>query len=263
MSDSVAQAELKSFVRRIESVEDEINALNSDKSEIYKEAKSGGFDTKILRKVVAKRRIGAVERDEQDAIFDLYWDALHDASTSVVRAHVENIEEFDAETGEITEPQSAPQAVQMHVQAVAAPNAQPDVSTSLAGAEGIADQQPIQPETAEQYPSIEGVKAPMMVAADANAGGDHEEAVVDTLISTEAAPQEASGMENDSTVMTRADASGLAFGSDVETVAPSNLTSFAPKPLRPYCQNPGNGCGGMGRKHCVKCESGRAELGAA
>ena len=111
MSNLAAQ-ELQSFVRRIESVEDEINALNSDKSEIYKEAKGRGYTNKTIRKVVAARRMDAAERDEQDAEFELYWNAVHGIDPDHVRAHVEIIEEFDAETGEITEPQVAPQPVQ-------------------------------------------------------------------------------------------------------------------------------------------------------
>lgn len=88
--DSVAQDQLQAFVRRIESLEDEIGALNGDKSEVYKEAKGNGFDTKVLRKVIADRRKDATERNEFDAVYQLYWDAVH----GVVRAHVENIEEF-------------------------------------------------------------------------------------------------------------------------------------------------------------------------
>jgi len=92
-SDSLAQDQLKSFVRRIEAIEDEIKVLNDDKSEIYREAKGNGFDVKVLRKVVTARRKGQAERDEEEALFDLYWNAIH----GVVRAHVENIEEFASE----------------------------------------------------------------------------------------------------------------------------------------------------------------------
>jgi uncharacterized protein (UPF0335 family) len=88
-SDSVAQDQLQAFVRRIESLEDEINALNGDKSEVYKEAKGNGFDTKVLRKVIADRRKDASERNEFDELYQLYWDAVH----GFVRAHVENIEQ--------------------------------------------------------------------------------------------------------------------------------------------------------------------------
>lgn len=98
-SDSVAQDQLQAFVRRIESLEDEINALNGDKSEVYKEAKGNGFDTKVLRKVIADRRKDASERNEFDAVYQLYWDAVH----GFVRAHVENIEQFAADAFGITE----------------------------------------------------------------------------------------------------------------------------------------------------------------
>ena len=98
-NDSVAQDQLKSFVRRIEALEDEIHALNGDKSEVYKEAKGNGFDTKVLRKVIADRRKDASERNEFDAVYELYWDAVHGS----VRAHVEKIEQFphDPVTGEV------------------------------------------------------------------------------------------------------------------------------------------------------------------
>lgn len=95
--DAVAQDQIKAFVRRIESLEDEIGALNTDKSEVYKEAKANGFDTKVLRKVIAARRQDHAERLEQDALFELYMEALEGSA----HAHVENIDEFDPETGEI------------------------------------------------------------------------------------------------------------------------------------------------------------------
>src|SRR5690242_2388020 len=97
---AVAQDQLRNFVGRIESLDDQIAALNADKSQAYKDAKAEGFDVKVLRKVVAERRKDEGEREEQSELFDLYWTAL----AGLVRAHVETIEEFDPETGEITEP---------------------------------------------------------------------------------------------------------------------------------------------------------------
>lgn len=99
--DSVAQDQLVAFVRRIESIEDRIHAENSDKSEVYKEAKGNGFDVKVLRKIIADRRKDATERGEFQSLYDLYWDAIH----GVVRAHVENIEEFAGEQHGAARPQ--------------------------------------------------------------------------------------------------------------------------------------------------------------
>lgn len=224
----------------------QLDALGMDKDNIKAEVEA--FKLAYRRKVAVEKK-GSDEVEHRDAIADEIFLEITTSyrDVSAPRAtRVENIEQFDPETGEITEPQSAPQAAR-------------DLTVPPANSDQVA---PIQPETAEPVPSIEGVKAPMMVAADANVGGDHE-AVTDAPISTETAAQVASGMDIDSTVVTRADASDMALGSDVETVAPSNLTTFTPKPLRPYCLNPGNSCGGMGRKHCGSCERAHAEQGAA
>jgi uncharacterized protein (UPF0335 family) len=77
MSDNgIVVGQLRAFVERIERVEEEIKTLNDDKSEIYKEIRAVGFDVKTVRKVVAKRKLDDTVRDEQDALFDMYWDAL-------------------------------------------------------------------------------------------------------------------------------------------------------------------------------------------
>ena len=72
----VAKDQLKSIVERIERLDAEIKDLNSDKSDIYKEAKSNGFDVKVLRKVIADRRKDLSDREEFDYIYDLYASAL-------------------------------------------------------------------------------------------------------------------------------------------------------------------------------------------
>lgn len=77
--------QLRALVERIERLEEEIAELNSDKSEIYKEAKSNGFDAKIIRKVVAARREDPAARQEEDALFDMYMAALE--PDGFVRAH--------------------------------------------------------------------------------------------------------------------------------------------------------------------------------
>ena len=72
----VAKDQLKSIVERIERLEEEIKSLNDDKRDMYAEAKSNGFDTKVLKKVIADRRKDLSEREEFDAIYDLYASAL-------------------------------------------------------------------------------------------------------------------------------------------------------------------------------------------
>jgi len=71
-----AAGQLRSLVERIERLEEEKAALTSDIREVYSEAKGHGFDTKIMRQVVRVRKLDKAERQEQEAVLDLYLSAL-------------------------------------------------------------------------------------------------------------------------------------------------------------------------------------------
>ncbi|WP_297842874.1 DUF2312 domain-containing protein [uncultured Roseibium sp.] len=72
----VAADHLRAFVERIERIEEEISVLNQDKKSIYDEVKGAGFDKKILREVIRIRKLQPHEREEHDAVLDLYLHAL-------------------------------------------------------------------------------------------------------------------------------------------------------------------------------------------
>jgi uncharacterized protein (UPF0335 family) len=72
----IAADRLKSLIERIERLEEEKAALAGDIRDVYAEAKAVGFDTKILRKVIALRKRKPDERQEQEAILELYLQAL-------------------------------------------------------------------------------------------------------------------------------------------------------------------------------------------
>ncbi|HEY3636662.1 MAG TPA: DUF2312 domain-containing protein [Rhizomicrobium sp.] len=76
MAKAFAKDQLKSIVERIERLEEEKAALAADIREVYSEAKGNGFDTKIIRQVVRLRKIDRADRQEQEAILDLYLAAL-------------------------------------------------------------------------------------------------------------------------------------------------------------------------------------------
>ena len=78
-SGGLAAGRLKSFIERIERLEEEKKNLAADIREIYAEAKSTGFDTKTMRKVVAIRKLDLSERQEQEALLDTYLNALGEA----------------------------------------------------------------------------------------------------------------------------------------------------------------------------------------
>jgi uncharacterized protein (UPF0335 family) len=72
----VSAQRLKSFIERIERLEEEKKAMGADIREVYSEAKSAGFDTKIMRKVISLRRLDAADRQEQEALLQVYIDAI-------------------------------------------------------------------------------------------------------------------------------------------------------------------------------------------
>ena len=80
-SGAVAGDQLRAIVERIEQVEDEIKDLTEAKKEIYAEAKSNGFDVKVLREVIRVRKQDQKERDERESLLDLYMRAIKGASS--------------------------------------------------------------------------------------------------------------------------------------------------------------------------------------
>jgi uncharacterized protein (UPF0335 family) len=72
----IAGDRLKSFVERIERLEEERKALSNDIKEVYAEAKGTGFDTKIMRQVIRLRRLDKDDLDEQETLIDIYKRAL-------------------------------------------------------------------------------------------------------------------------------------------------------------------------------------------
>lgn len=73
---TVAAGQLKAIIERIERLEEEKKEVAEQIKEVYAEAKANGFDAKILRKVVSLRKKPTEERQEEEALLDLYLSAL-------------------------------------------------------------------------------------------------------------------------------------------------------------------------------------------
>ncbi|HXA85765.1 MAG TPA: DUF2312 domain-containing protein [Candidatus Dormibacteraeota bacterium] len=71
-----AKDQLRSFINRIERLEEERAALSADIREVYSEAKGNGFDTKIMRAVIRLRKLDKADFQEQEAMLDLYLTAM-------------------------------------------------------------------------------------------------------------------------------------------------------------------------------------------
>ncbi len=73
---TVANAQLRAIIERIERLEEEKKSLAGDIKDVYLEAKGNGYDTKAIRTIVTLRKKDPAERQEEDAILDLYKSAL-------------------------------------------------------------------------------------------------------------------------------------------------------------------------------------------
>lgn len=73
---AVAVAQLRAFIERIERLEEEKKTISDDIKEVYSEAKNSGFDTKAIRAIIRLRKKKDGERQEEEAMIDLYKDAL-------------------------------------------------------------------------------------------------------------------------------------------------------------------------------------------
>lgn len=72
----IAVDRLRSLLERIERLEEEKAGLSSDVKDIFAEAKSAGFDVKILRTILKLRKMDAADRQEQEFLLDTYRKAL-------------------------------------------------------------------------------------------------------------------------------------------------------------------------------------------
>ncbi len=72
----IAGDQLKSYIERIERLEEEKATLTADIREVFSEAKGNGFDVKIMRQVIKIRKMDKEDVQEQEELLDLYKRAI-------------------------------------------------------------------------------------------------------------------------------------------------------------------------------------------
>ncbi|MFM2044910.1 MAG: hypothetical protein RLY86_3486 [Pseudomonadota bacterium] len=72
----IAGERLRSFIERIERLEEEKKGIQDDIKDIFAEAKGTGFDTKVMRQIIRLRKMEKNDRQELDALLELYMAAL-------------------------------------------------------------------------------------------------------------------------------------------------------------------------------------------
>lgn len=76
LSHTVAAGQLRSFIERVERLEEEKQTISDDIKEVFSEMKGTGFDAKAVREIIKLRKKDQSERQEEEAILDLYKAAL-------------------------------------------------------------------------------------------------------------------------------------------------------------------------------------------
>lgn len=78
---SIAGDRIRSFVERVETIEEEIKASQESRKDVYSEAKGEGFDVAVLREIVARRKKDKDKLDEEASLLDLYEQAMQGAAS--------------------------------------------------------------------------------------------------------------------------------------------------------------------------------------
>jgi uncharacterized protein (UPF0335 family) len=149
---TVAGDRLKSFVERVERLEEERKAITSDIRDIYAEAKGVGYDVKTVRWVVQERRLDASDRAERDTLRDVYQHAL-DTAVGLVRGGLSL-----REAGRITGASKS----SIH-RALAVPSVSQDADGEITNIPAPHGSPPVEPEATE---------APTSAATPASYGGE-------------------------------------------------------------------------------------------
>ena len=82
----IAGERIRSFIERIEQIEEELKALTEGKKEVFSEAKGEGFDVKVLKEILKIRKQDQDRRDEQESLLDLYMKAMEEGEEPLKKA---------------------------------------------------------------------------------------------------------------------------------------------------------------------------------
>ncbi len=280
MSDAhgVARDQLRSFIERIERLEEEKKTIADDIKDVFGEAKGMGFDTKILKEVIKIRKMDRDERMEREAILDTYLAALGMIEQPDFFAG----ESYDRSTGELSPKLAHTIVTGMQTQTGRA--------ALVAAVDIMIDREEAQerntPKTANETPkqvygdSVEVATAPPSQSVEIPAGGDEAPKI-------DGSDEQCPADDNSPETATKSGVGPLPgeAGADgphtpaaderhveatVEHRSSAPITKFAPSMdelrianaliLRPNCKRPGlETCGGQGRTHCRDCMAAPVE----
>lgn len=259
-SQTVAAGLLRSFIERIERVEADIKERNADKSEIYKELRGQGFNVKAVRQCVAARKLDSAEREERDAIFDLYWEALTGASRVRVHEEQPNSSSLTSSPAKTKKAGAARTPAPANNSASSEPNPTPVARTSEPEAEPLT----ASGNTENPDPLLSKADGGQPQSSDTGgAKGDGTHTVVGQG-GEEPGTTNAKSEQQDASASQGRNEPASESGATA-TIPDADMPLFLLKDraqLRPNCLNPSN-CAGYGTKHCHSCLTTAEQQGRA
>lgn len=230
----VARDQLRAFIERIERLEEEKKTIADDIKDVYGEAKGMGYDTKIMKQVIALRKKDDQERTEEDMVRDTYLAALG------------MLPDFEAD---IAPAPGAPKPTRSPAMALQSPRK---------AAEAVSERTAVQVEDhSPAEATIEGQPSET-VATSAESAGEAASKSSD-LPTTSKSEQPLEG--GDDEVAQPQYAATQQAGSPFSTSRPADHPILL---LRPHCRHPGEEvCGGSGKNHCQNCLEVMRELETA
>ncbi|MGH0229579.1 DUF2312 domain-containing protein [Sinorhizobium meliloti] len=277
----VARDQLRAFIERIERLEEEKKTIAEDIKDVYGEAKSMGFDSKILRKVISIRKQDADERAEQEAILDTYLHALGMIQLDIFEEpEAETSPKLVATVATAMQTQAGRAALLTAVDIMIEREERFDVETGEILDDHTETASPSQGEDEAPSDERETDREAAATGAGANAGGEDvdrsaERADINAVASASGPDEKrATHSPEEATEMDRATEGSFETGSEAAENArkavpetedgsvshagagESPATNSIGKPkyvLRPHCLNPGEACGGYSDKHCHAC----------
>lgn len=157
----IAAERLRSFIERLERMDEEIDALKQDRKQIVQEAKSTGFDARTIAEILKLRKLSPDERDEREALLDIYKAALGMlADTPLGAAAIKRLSpkppprpDGEDPDGEDDDAGSAAPPSDDIEEALAPPSGTPEPTVEEAHAMGAAAAAAGQPVTANPFPA--------------------------------------------------------------------------------------------------------------
>ncbi|GAA4169269.1 hypothetical protein GCM10023069_25560 [Shinella granuli] len=272
---AVARDQLRSFIERIERLEEEKKTIADDIKDVKAEAKGCGFDVGTINAIIKLRKVDANERAERDALLDTYMIALGMLQEPAG-------EDYDRETGEVLDERRSDNGLNIQTK-------HEDIRTAPETAEELSRPAPFAvPGGEPSIPSPDAGGEKMDGAANAVPGRSDDTSAfcnaksgqaTNSISESDAVPTVATVLPSDGSKPTgnyadETSAAANAGGDDVDGSAEranhdengeGAARALPAKPkfvLRPYCRNPGETCGGSGTTHCHSCLKAREEVAA-